>query len=77
MEFAARYVGHFANAATAPGAWVAFRESATLVGGYNQNVTDYEFHLRLLNAAEATAGLDARKRRLREGVAAATEVYAP
>eukprot|EP01043_Picozoa_sp_COSAG02_P008582 COSAG02_NODE_277_length_25939_cov_108.963971_9_plen_638_part_00 len=60
MEFAARYVGHWANPETAPGAWVAFRESVSKLGGYNKNVTDYSFGLRLLNKDEATVGLDAR-----------------
>ena len=32
----------------------------TALGGYNANVTDYEFHMRLLNKAESTVGLDAR-----------------
>jgi hypothetical protein len=60
MEFAAQYVGHWANPATSPGAWVAFRESVSELGGYNKNVTDYTFGLRLLNKDEATVGLDAR-----------------
>lgn len=60
MKFAAKYVGHWATPETSPGAWVAFRESVSVLGGYNMNVTDYEFHVRLLNKAEATVGLDAR-----------------
>ena len=60
MAFASKYVGHWANPETAPGAWVAFRQSVSPLGGYNKNVTDYSFHLRLLNKEEATIGLDAR-----------------
>jgi hypothetical protein len=60
FSFAAQYVGHWADPATAPGAWVAFRQSITPLGGWNSNVTDYEFHLRLTNGAEASVGLDAR-----------------
>jgi hypothetical protein len=59
LEFAASYVGHWAKPQTAPGAWVAFRESVTPLGSYS-NVTDYEFHMRLVNPVDATIGLDAR-----------------
>ena len=60
FEFAARYVGHWGDASTSPGAWIAFRESATVLGDYNNKTTDYEFHMSLLNKEEATVGLDAR-----------------
>lgn len=61
FTFAATNVGTSASqAASAPGAWIAFRESITDMG-YNVNNSDY-FQLLQRSASESTgfAGLDAR-----------------
>ena len=57
FEFAAKYVGYQSNASQSPGAWIAFRESVSDLGSYN-NVTDYQFLLSLTNPAQATIGME-------------------
>jgi len=61
FQFAARYAGHHIDPASAPGAWIAFRQSITNFSpsDYNQ-VTDYRRFMTLLNPQD-TVGLDARK----------------
>jgi hypothetical protein len=62
FQFAARYAGHHADPATAPGAWIAFRQSVKSLSPseYNTRVTDYRRYITLLNP-EDTVPLDARK----------------
>jgi hypothetical protein len=62
FRFAARYAGHHSDAAAAPGAWIAFRQSDKNLpaSDYNARVTDYRQYLVLLNP-EDTVPLNARK----------------
>ena len=41
FNFAARYAGSEADPSTAPGGWIAFRDSVSDLDGYNVNETDY------------------------------------
>lgn len=59
-EFGARYAGFLSRPAESPGAWIAFRESLTDLGGYNKAHTDYGFFLRRA-APDASEGMDARR----------------
>jgi hypothetical protein len=61
FRFAARYAGHHIDPGSAPGAWIAFRQSITSFSpsDYNTVVTDYRRFVTLLNPS-ATDGLDAR-----------------
>jgi hypothetical protein len=57
FQFAAKYLGHAARPASAPGAWIAFRPEDPGVSSYA--VADYAEFVTLLNPT-ATTGLDAR-----------------
>jgi hypothetical protein len=60
FRFAARYAGHHADPAEAPGAWIAFRQSTTAFTGHPTWAADYTRFITLLNPQE-TIGMDARK----------------